>query len=123
MVQQPSPIDSALWIAALQEHEQYLQSIIAGKDHAFHLGPPQPNFELQVERARLAKAIAFPRLFGSVLCTSGLLTYRHAENQALQSHLDWALVEVDASRLPIGLLSVTNASFMFPIPNGQARTY
>lgn len=104
---------------------QYLQSKITGKnDDVFHIvGRPQLDLdhELQAERGRLAKAIAFPRLFGSVLCTSGLVTYHHTKNQALQSHLDWALIEVDSSRLPIGLTSVTNVSFIFPTLGGQTR--
>lgn len=108
-VNHPSPGDSATWVASLEQAERHLTTC-AMDTETFMAGLYQPaelNQELQEERDRLATVHAIPRHFGSVLCTSGLATYVHEEGL---SHLDWALIEVDTSRLPDDLSHAANVS-------------
>lgn len=101
---QPSTEDLNCWISTLRQatNQPPQQS---GFSTAATLDSAQG---FQTIRHQLAVAeIGAPGPLGSVLCTSGIATYQH---KFCTLHLDWGLVEVDASRLPMDNSPITNVS-------------
>lgn len=112
-VHQPALTKQSAWVERLERNMQRLQQRIASAT------TPERTAILVAEfndvSALLGKAESFSTHFGKVFCTSGL-TVSSILTLGRIAHLEWALIEVDASRLGDDSIPITNVrinTFLF----------